>query len=293
MAQRPAPELISVIVPVLDAAKHLPQQLEALADQDYAGRWEVVVADNGSTDGSVELAEEWLGELPGGRLVRAGGARSASRARNAGAAEARGDFLAFCDADDVARSDWLTELAAAAPQGDIVAGAVDSDVLSTPLARSWHAVPPRQRALEGLRFLVHASGTNTGVWADVFERLGGFDERMPAGEDVEFSWRAQLASCRLVVAERAVVHERLRADVGSLVRQHYRYGQAGSDLYRRFHRAGMPHSALSESLRTWSWLACAAPLVPWSARVRGRWALEAALGAGRLVGSVRHRVAFV
>src|SRR2546423_6377260 len=239
MAHRPAPELISVIVPVLDAAEHLPQQLEALAGQDYAGRWEAVIADNGSTDGSVELAEQWLGELPGGRLVRVGGARSASRARNAGVAEARGDFLAFCDADDVARSDWLTELAAAAPQGDIVAGAVDSDALSTPLARSWHAVPPRQRALEGLRFLVHASGTNTGVWADVFERLGGFDERMPAGGAGGLSWRAQLASRRLVVAVRAVGDERPRGDGGAPGCQPYRCGRGGSGLCWRFHPAWM------------------------------------------------------
>src|SRR6266516_649107 len=120
MAHRASPRLISVIVPVLDAAEHLPQQLEALAGQDYPGPWEAVIADNGSTDGSVELALRRLGDLPGGRLVRAERARSASHARNAGAAEARGDFLAFCDADDVAHCEWLTELAAAARQGDLV-----------------------------------------------------------------------------------------------------------------------------------------------------------------------------
>ncbi|MEA2353166.1 MAG: hypothetical protein QOJ14_1580, partial [Thermoleophilaceae bacterium] len=43
-----APALISVVVPLLDDAEHLPDQLEALAAQDYAGRWEVIVADNGS-----------------------------------------------------------------------------------------------------------------------------------------------------------------------------------------------------------------------------------------------------
>jgi hypothetical protein len=159
--------------------------------------------------------------------------------------------------------------------------------------RSWHSVPPRERALRGFRFLVHASGTNTGVWADVFRRLGGFDERIRAGEDIEFSWRAQLSSHRLVVAERAVVQERLRRDVGSLARQHYAYGQAGPQLYRRFRAAGMPHPPARESLRTWGWLACAWPLLPWSPRLRGRWALEAALRAGGLVGSARNRVLFV
>src|SRR5205809_456946 len=93
MAHRASPRLISVIVPVLDAAEHLPQQLEALAGQDYPGRWEAVIADNGSTDGSVELALRRLGDLPGGRLVRAGVAGGAGgrvpagrRARAAGAA---------------------------------------------------------------------------------------------------------------------------------------------------------------------------------------------------------------
>jgi glycosyltransferase involved in cell wall biosynthesis len=293
MADRSTPDLISVIVPVLDDAEHLPHQLEALAGQDYGRRWEAVIADNGSTDGSVELARRWLGELPGGRLVLAEGSRSASRARNAGAAQARGDFLAFCDADDVVSSDWLTELAAAAREGDVVAGAVDAGALCTPLVRSWHTTAPRERAIAGFRFLVHASGTNTGVWADVLRQLGGFDERFRVGEDIEFSWRAQLAGYRLVVAERALVHERLRGDVGSLARQHYSYGQAGPRLYRRFRRAGMPRAALGEAVRTCAWLACAWPLLPWSPRLRGRWALEAALQAGRAVGSARDRVLFI
>jgi glycosyltransferase involved in cell wall biosynthesis len=159
----PAPGLISVVVPLLDDAEWLPFQLEALARQDYGGRWEVVVADNGSRDGGLALAERGVAALPGGRVVHAGPPRSAGHARNAGAAEAAGDFLAFCDADDVVRDDWLTELAAAAAGGDIVAGAVDVERLNAPLPRSWHRRPPRELALEGLRFLVHASGTNTGV----------------------------------------------------------------------------------------------------------------------------------
>jgi glycosyltransferase involved in cell wall biosynthesis len=281
------PELISVVVPVRDAADHLGEQLEALAAQDYRGRWEVVIADNGSTDGSVEVARRGLARLPDGRLVRAPGGSSAARARNAGVAEARGDFLAFCDADDVVDPGWLSALADAARGGDLVAGAVDVEALNAPLPRSWHRVPPRERALAGFRFLVHASGTNTGVWAEVFRALGGFDERVRAGEDIELSWRAQLASHRLVVAERALAHERLRADLRSLARQHYAYGQAGPDLYRRFRRAGMPRPSVTGSLRTWAWLAYSWPFAAWSPRVRGRWTLEAALVAGRLAGAVR------
>lgn len=289
MPRRPSPELVSVVVPLLDDARHLPAQLDALARQDYAGAWEVVVADNGSVDGGPELALRRLRELPGGRLVSAGPPRTPGHARNAGAAAARGDFLAFCDADDVVSPAWLTELAAAAREGDLVAGAVDADALSSPRARSWHVVAPRDRAIDGFRFLVHASGTNTGVWTDVFRAIGGFDERAVAGEDIELTWRAQLASYRLVIAERAVAYERLRGSVLALARQHYRYGQAGPWLYRRFAGAGMPRRSRAEGLRTLGWLACTLPVAPWSARLRGRWALEAALETGRAVASARVR----
>jgi glycosyltransferase involved in cell wall biosynthesis len=290
---RQSPRLISVVIPVLDAAETLPHQLEALHAQDYASAWEVVIADNGSTDASVDIAERWLEQFPSGRVVRASARKSASYARNAGAAQAQGDFLAFMDADDVPSARWLTALARAARQGDLVAGAVDIDALSDKLSRSWHMTSPRERALRGFRFLTFASGTNTGVWTDVFERLGGFDEHNTVGEDIEFSWRAQLASYRLASAPDAVVHERLRPQLGSLARQHYRYGAAGPHLYRRFRGAGMPRAHAVNALSTWAWLLCAWPAMVWSQRLRGRWTLEAALAGGRIAGSARNRVLFV
>jgi glycosyltransferase involved in cell wall biosynthesis len=180
-AGRVRPRLVSVVVPVRDAAAHLAAQLEALTRQDHRGDWEVVIADNGSRDASLAVARGWLDRLPSARLVRADGGRSPSHARNAGAAAARGDFLAFCDADDVAAPGWVGAMAAAAPRGDVVAGGVGPDELNDALTRSWHSVTPRERALAGLGFLTHASGTSTGVWADVFEALGGFDEAVPVG----------------------------------------------------------------------------------------------------------------
>ena len=292
-AVRPAPELISVVVPVLDDAEHLPAALEALAGQDYAGRWEVVIADNGSTDGSEELARRSLEALPDGRLVRANRGRSAGHARNAGAAHANGDFLAFCDADDVVHSEWLTQIAAAAREGDLVAGDVEIDEINAPSVRSWHPRSPRTLAIESFRFLVHASGTNTGVWTDVFKRLGGFDERFGAGEDIEFSWRAQLAGYRLAEARDAVVHERLRSRMRDLAAQHYTYGTGGPRLFGRFRGAGMPPARPLRTARTFAWLACTSPALPFSAKLRGRWTLLAALQAGRLVGSARNRVLYL
>jgi glycosyltransferase involved in cell wall biosynthesis len=284
--------LVSVVVPVRDAARHLPRQLEALARQDYGGAWEVVIADNGSRDDSAEVARRWLPRLPAARLIDASAVRGPSHARNAGAAAARGDFLAFCDADDVACPAWVGAMAEAAAHGDLVAGGVGARELNDERTRSWHDVTPRERALESLGFLVHASGTSTGVWADVFQALGGFDERVRVGEDIEFSWRAQLAGHRLVQAPAAVVHERYRRRLRDLTTQHVRYGQAGPLLYRRFAQAGMPRSSLTSAARGWASVAGRIPTLMWSPRARGRWVIDAGLRVGLLVGSVRQRALY-
>jgi glycosyltransferase involved in cell wall biosynthesis len=290
---RGRPSLLSVVVPVRDVAEHLSTQLEALAQQDYRAAWEVVVADNGSRDATVDIARQWLDRLPAARLVRATATRGPSHARNAGAAAARGDFLAFCDADDAASSGWVRGMAEAASHGDIVAGGVGPGTLNDERTRSWHAVPPRERALQSMRFLVHASGTSTGVWADVFEAVGGFDEEVPVGEDVEFSWRAQTLGYRLALAPEAVVHERYRQRIRDLASQHLRYGQAGPLLYRRFRHLGMPRSRLRSAMLVWASIGARTPALLWSPRARGRWALEAALRLGRITGSLRHRVLYL
>jgi glycosyltransferase involved in cell wall biosynthesis len=91
-----APEL-SVVVPVRDGQATLPALLDSLAAQDFpAGRFEIVVVDSASRDASAEVAER-----RGARLVRVP-TPGRARARNAGAAAARGGALAFVDADCVA-----------------------------------------------------------------------------------------------------------------------------------------------------------------------------------------------
>ncbi len=289
---RARPRLVSVVVPVRDAAEHLPAQIEALARQDHGGAWEIVIADNGSRDGSVAAALGQLDRLPWARLVHATSRRGPSHARNAGSAAARGDFLAFCDADDVASPGWVRGMAEAAAQGDLVAGGVGAEEVNDDLTRAWHDIPPRDRALQGMRFLAHASGTSTGVWRDVFEALGGFDEAVAVGEDIEFSWRAQIAGYRLVQAPDAIVHERYRRRIRDLALQHVRYGAAGPLLYRRFAREGMPPSSLTGAARGWASVVARIPTLPRSAEARGRWVIDAALRLGHLSGSLRHRVLY-
>jgi len=290
---RATPRSVSVIVPLLNQADHLAEQLAALASQSADTPWELVIADNGSRDGSVELARSWLPRFERARLIEATEVRNASHARNAGAAVAEGELLLFTDGDDVVQPGWLAGMARAARSGHVIAGAVDTSLLNAPGALEWHAIDPRRRALTGLRFLDYASGTNTGVWADVFHAIGGYDEATPVGEDIELSWRAQLSGYTLVHADDALVQYRLRCSVRELARQHFSYGQAGPHLYRRFRSAGMPGPDPLGSGRGWARVCLGWPGALASRRLRGRWALETAMKAGGVVSSMRERVVFV
>ena len=282
-----------MIVPVLNAATTLPNQLDALAVQRCGVPWELVAADNGSTDPSRRIVEEWLAEgAREGSLVDASGAAGAGPARNAAAAHATGDLLVFTDADDVVAPGWLQAIADAATRGDLVAGRLEVDEVNDPVVRSWFHGPPADRPITAHGFLPFAGSGNCAVWRDVFDEAGGFDPAMRYGGDIDFSWRVQLAGRDLVFAAEAVLRRRYPDSVRAVARQHYRWGQANALLYRRHRAAGMPRPSARQVVRTWASIVASAPLAPFSRTRRGRWVRLAALRLGHAVGSLRHRVVF-
>jgi glycosyltransferase involved in cell wall biosynthesis len=292
--KRASPKLISVVMPARNAEATISAQLDALAEQDYAGRWELVVADCGSTDVTREIARASDNRFPAFRLAHAYAAprNGAAAARNRGATLAVGDLLVFCDADDVVARNWLSAIAARARDGDLLAGTLDTEMLNQPALRIWRTKAPWQRnAIHG--YLPCASSANCAVWADVFAALGGFDEDHPGAEDRDLSYRAQLAGYRLLQAPDAVVAYRYRSGVTETMRQHFRWGLADARLYRDFARDGMPRGRFLDALRAWAWSIVAIPIMPWSHRRRGRWAICTAQLAGHLVGSFRERVLFI
>jgi glycosyltransferase involved in cell wall biosynthesis len=281
-------------MPVRDAAGTVAQQLDGLARQDYAGAWELVVVDDGSTDGTVEIVEGRLRAMPASRLLRADqvARNGASRARNVGAAAAAGDLLAFCDADDVVSTGWLSGIALGASHGDIVGSSLEVTTLNHPTVQRWHAKPPEHRSHALHRFLPRVSSGGCAVWADSFAAVGGFDEQHPGAEDMDFSWRAQLVGYRLHFVDDAVIAYRYRSGLRATAKQEYRWGKADARLFRDFAAVGMKRTAPGYALGRWALTICGIPMLPFSSRVRGRWMVRAARCCGRLVGSVHERVFF-
>jgi glycosyltransferase involved in cell wall biosynthesis len=282
---------VSLIVPARDAARTLTHQLDAIAAQDYPGSFELIVAINGGRDETTAVAARWIRRHGLGQVVDASDGRGPGYARNRGAVAARGDFLAFCDADDVVSRGWLRALVAAAQRADVVTGPHATDRLNEPVIRSCQRVlPPDQRFHA---FLPIASGSNCGVWRDVFDALGGYDEGRHTGEDVSFSWRAQLLGFRLSVAEGALVHKRFRSSRRAIGPLYFRYGIGDAWLYSQFRSEGMRRRAVREALREWRAIARGLPA---RAGTPGRWGRTlqlAALACGRTTGSIRYRTLFL
>jgi GT2 family glycosyltransferase len=280
---------ISVIVPVRNGMPWLSEQLTALARQDCPERFEVIVADNGSTDRSVSLVDEMARGGQAVRSVDASAVRGPAAARNAGVRAATGDLLAFCDADDVVQPGWLGACVKVLDQADIAGGVFDSwslnglDAPSPPV----FATPP---ALRQFGFLEAGLSSNLAVRRAAFEQVGGFDESLHVGEDTDLCWRLQLAGYRFEVAEDAVVARRERSGFQQVLRRFTAYGRCGPVLYRRYRDSGQKHE-LALAAKSWAWLFVSVPqLVHHDQRIR--WAEVAGWRAGRIYESLRQRVFF-
>jgi len=96
----PAPPPISILIPVRNGAAHLGEAIDSLESQTLPD-FEVIVVDDGSTDDTPEMLHQWAGRDPRVRVLRQA-PEGIVKALEVGRAEARGDFLARMDADDVA-----------------------------------------------------------------------------------------------------------------------------------------------------------------------------------------------
>lgn len=285
---------VSVIVPVFNEAGTIRAQLEALAAQDYKGQLEVIVGDNGSTDGSAEVAHRFAGGRLSLEVVPAHHRKGPSAARNAGLVAAGGEIVLFCDADDVADSAWVRTMAEALERCELVGGRLEVESMNDALLRAWRQ-PGAQTSLPHLLdFLPFAMGANMGFRADVIRALGGFDERFDrGGEEVALCWRAQLGGATLCFAPDAVVHYRFRKGLVALMRQNRNWGKASVDLFVEFRSDGAHRSSTADGASRWLQLLLSAPLQLPRERTRGIWASRAAYRWGRAAASLEHKTLFL
>jgi hypothetical protein len=185
---------ISVIIPMFNEAQHIARTLQAVrrAAQQSGCEWEVIVPDNGSSDAGPQIARDL-----GAQVLDCPGV-SIAALRNRGAAVARGNWLAFLDADMEVPEQWLQVWHGVwSEQRAEVLGLVHRPPAQAPwYARAWlHRVAAERERPALLDWLPTA---NLCMERDWFERVGGFDERLRTGEDKDLSLRLSGAGARLL-----------------------------------------------------------------------------------------------
>jgi glycosyltransferase involved in cell wall biosynthesis len=201
MSGEPEPS-VSVIIPVYNGAESLERCLKAVLASDGPPS-ECIVVNDGSTDGSKDIATQFLDRV---RLLNlAGGPRGPAYARNRGAELARGEILFFVDADVVLACGALRRLAKTFSEQPTLA-AVFGSYDATPTAKG---LVSQYRNL--LHHFVHQNGNPDAstFWAgcgairqQVFERVGGFDARRfprPSIEDIELGYRIKALGCLILL----------------------------------------------------------------------------------------------
>ncbi|MCU1677879.1 MAG: hypothetical protein JWM93_2637 [Frankiales bacterium] len=280
--------MVTVVVPVYNGAAFIAEQLDALAAQDYPDPWDVVIADNGSTDETVSIVGRYEDRLAL-TVVDASAVKGVSYARTLGARAAAGDLIAYADADDIVAPDWLSQLVAAWQPGTVVAGALEHDTLNVPAhIHSRGRGQSRELPLH-MGFLPTAAACNLLIERSVLDEVGGWRLDLRHGEDVELCWKLQLAGHPLVFAPKAVVHYRLRGTARQLYRQIYWYNDPYPLLYKEFKAAGARRRTVGQIARSYLWVLTRLPYLVMDDRRKYVWCAVAGENAGRIAGSVRHR----
>ena len=210
-----------MVVPSRNAARSLPALLDALAEQGAPGkRVELIVVD----DGSVDATREIVRSRDRVRLVRAAGHVGVAASRNLGIGAAKGEVLAFLDADCLPLPTWMQcgTAAIAKLEADILAGPIEV-ALGRPLSV---ALVDLTQYFDQKRYVSEGFAATGNLWVrrEVFERTGLFDERLSRGEDKEFVSRAVAAGARLCYTPDMVVSHPSRG-LWMQVRRCFRIGE--------------------------------------------------------------------
>lgn len=209
---------VSVIVVNYNGGEFLPACLDSVARQTYPRhRFETIVVDNGSTDGSADAARR---SHPWARSLRLGGNRGFAGGNNAGIAVARGRWLALLNCDAVAEPNWLAEAVNAGENGPGVVGVAcrivfrdDPWMFNSTGLELYHDGRAGDRDAGINTAFERRSGEVFGgcgaavlLRKDAVDRVGRFDERLFLySEDLDLAWRMRRAGGRFVYAPRARV----------------------------------------------------------------------------------------
>jgi GT2 family glycosyltransferase len=259
----------SVVVATYNRRDMLAGCLASLAGQAFEGGYEVVVVDDGSSDGTGEMVKGLTPGYPVPLVYFRQENRGVAAARNAGLARARGAVIAFLDDDHVATGTWLRDLCRALEDPGVGGvGGRNRSVPAPALISRYLCFHRAHEAPQVERGEVLYLGTgNSAFRREAVARAGPFDERFasffkgvaPGGEDTEFSVRIRRAGYRLAYDPSAVTDHYQKASFRAVMKERFNFGVNRVLWYRMEGRRLSPLAVAGHIL----WMAVS--LVKWPA----------------------------
>jgi exopolysaccharide biosynthesis polyprenyl glycosylphosphotransferase len=209
--QPPAYPLVSVVVPVLNGERVLGKCLEALTHQDWcpdpasSAGLEIIVIDDGSTDGTKQVAKSY----PVTYIYQEHLGPAA--ARNLGTQHASGDILLFTDADCVPSLNWVSQMVRPMlddPEVVGVKGRYETKQRALVPRMIQLEFEERYRKLESHHQIDFVDSYSAALKKSVFQSVGGFDQEFPQAnnEDVDLSFRIAATGGKMVFNPDAIVN---------------------------------------------------------------------------------------
>jgi GT2 family glycosyltransferase len=195
--------LVSVIIPTHNRSEALAQTLSELAKQQFDKPWEVIVVNNRSTDDTDEVVRSQAFPVSL-RLVHRDDKSGPGAARNAGAAEALGDYLLFMDNDILVEQDFVERHwnALVSHPGCWIGGRIVNlpEQERTPFGRFRQSLYPYDSQDQSVRKATGVTGQSLSLPRADFERLKGFDEGFYSAsvEDIELAVRAWQSGIKIL-----------------------------------------------------------------------------------------------
>lgn len=214
-------KFVSIVVSFRNESRNLKRHVEALVQQEYPkDRYEIVFVDDGSTDGSLEIVRNEIGEItfPFIRIIRLDWMGTGG-ARKTGIEASRGDVIAITDADAIPELNWIAQVADSLADGksDMVGGAIKE-------------VPDLEKIGNHSGFTTYEKTfwfVNIAFSRRVFEKIGGFDRRFKRGSDYDVIARVLDAGFEYTYNPKAVVwHLKIPPSFSKTLKAELKNGEA-------------------------------------------------------------------
>ena len=220
---------VSIIIPVYNGGKYIRKCLDSLSQQTIpVSQYEIIIVDNGSTDNSMLLADNYdvktLQELKKGSYA----------ARNAGIKAACGNIIGFTDVDCIVSKDWLEQAVKIYNNNnvDIVAGRVE--FYSDQSLSVWGYFDKNTFLNQEYAMKSSAAKTaNMFVRSSLFEKVGLFDDSLYSGEDVRWTAKAVSNGAVLNYNPEVIVYHPVRNNLREIGSKCFRVGYGKGQILRK------------------------------------------------------------